>query len=217
MAVVERPAPLAVPLDLRKRRSVAICEVYSCRLKRTVVVHERAYWMLLWLDWAPGITKFTERPQAPDQKRAWLADFWIEQPSGELLLDTRLEREPPNKIQTNPAPWILEGSDCVRTDSGVLSAGAACHWSRRGLLLNLERAQPFTVAAALCGGYTAIASSVHDFVAGRPTTVQHVLDRVGGDEHATMCALFSEVKAGRLSFDWTKPLNRLTRVEARNA
>lgn len=217
MAVVERPAPPSVSLDLRERRSVAICEVYSCRLRRTVVVHERAYWVLLWLDWAPDVANFAERPQTPGRKGEWLADFWVENRSGELLLDTRLEPEPPNRVQLSPAPWSLEGADCIAADSGVLSVGAAWHWSRRGLLLNLERAQPFTVAAALGGGYPALANSVRQVVAGTPTTVQHVIDRIGGEEHATMCALFAEVKGGRLRIDWTKPLNRMTRVEATHA
>lgn len=207
--------PVTSPLTLQERRSVATCELYSCRLGRTVTVTAATYWFVLWLDWAPTVAAFIERPSA-GKRKPLLADFWlVEAGAGRdgRLLNARFEGEVPKRARAPSELWSLDAG--LESQSGQPAcAGLDWHWTRRQALLNLEHAQPFAVAAKVQGGVQAASRAVSRALERGADSIGSLLSASGGEEAASLRAFFALVKDGRIAVDWGKPLTRNTAVEA---
>lgn len=161
------------------------------------------------------MTGFVERP-SQEKRKPLLADFWIAEASGSSrgrLVNARFEGDIPRKAPPTVDLWSLD-AEMEGQDNQVGLVGVNWHWARRRALLNLELAQPFAVAAKQQGGVHAASRAVLRVLERGSTTLGEVVSKGGGDENTSLRAVFGLVKDGRITIDWTKPLNRLTPLEA---
>lgn len=207
-----RPAPKPVLLTLKQRRAQSICEFFSPRRNREVIVHSSTYWVALWLEWSPAVRHYVERPQDPENPAKGLADFWIASADEDSLLEVTPGRSARPRIVKPADPWQLESDGLVRAENGVLQIVDAWQWSRRTLLLSIERVHPFSVAAHARGGLKSSCRRVVSRLRTSGQSLGQLQERVGGDQYLAMCAIFSMVHRGDVFMDWDEPITLKTRV-----
>ena len=207
-----RPAPKPVLLTLKQRRAESICVFFSVRRKREVIVRTPTYWTALWLEWSPLFARYVERPQTPEDDKKAAADFWIASGNEELLLNVEPGRERP-PIVSIADPWEMDTEGLERGQSEILTVTDKWLWSRRSLLLNLERVHPFSLAAHLRGGLKATCRRVSAQLKSSGQSIGELQDRMRGDGYLALCAIFHMVHRSELSLKWDQPITLATPVE----
>lgn len=211
-----RPRPSPVRLTLDQRRAIPICELFSARMGREVIVPSVSYWFALWLEWATTVTAYVELPANTDVPGEWLAGFWVEWAGDEFLIDVELGEELPS---TRPAadPWALqtEGFEPASAERNARIT-ARWLWARRSVLLHLEQAHPFAVAARLQGGLKAHCKRL---LTGFPQDGEDLFglcQRTDASSYMTECAALHLVRMGELIIDWRGDLSMSTRFNRRS-
>jgi hypothetical protein len=205
--VTARPKPNPVRLNIKQRRALSVCEYYSPKCRREVFVPSRAYLVGLWLDWCWQTTAYVELPADPDDPTKWLADFWVKVGDQEYLIDVQPEKERPNAKQAEE-PWTLDGDGFEHHPDGVSTLTPRWLWARRSLLLNLEQAHPFAVAASLQGGLKLNGAKLLEGWPKDGGTFEAACSRATTNEYVTLCALLHLARTGMMSLEWTAPLSR---------
>lgn len=201
-----RPKPNPVRLPLKQRRALSICEYYSAKLRREVIVPARTYWLALWLDWARDVTAYVELPANPDSPNEWLADFWIECAGKEYLLNVPAgEGRPDSAASANP--WSLVEDGFEPAEEGPSQITPRWLWARRSLLLALEQAHPYAVAASRQGGLKLTCKKLLADWPEQGASIGSVCARPGANGYVLQCALFHLVRTGKLRVDWTRGLS----------
>lgn len=170
------------------------------------------YWVALWLEWSPVFRLYVERPQDPNDPKKGLADFWIAAAGEDSLLDVELGKNGRPSIRKLTDPWELSSDGLVQGENGVLQITDAWQWSRRTLLLNIERAHPFSVAAHLRGGLKASCRRVSSRLRSSGQSLGELQDRVGGERYLALCAIFHMVHRGDIFLNWDESITLKTQV-----
>lgn len=177
-----------------------------------MIVRAPTYWVALWLEWSPVFRRYVERPQDPDDSKKELADFWITSSDEDSLLDVEPGKNGRPPIVKPADPWELKSDGLVRGETGALQITDAWQWSRRTLLLNIERVHPFSVAAHARGGLKASCRRVASRLRNSGQSLGELQGRVGGDRYLALCAIFYMVHRGNISLTWDEPITLKTRV-----
>ena len=196
-----RPDPLRVELTLQQRRSLPVCVYYSAKLAREVVVQARCYWLGLWLDWAADVRTYVERPRDPGNPNDALADFWVVYAGSELLLDVAPEAKVTARVAPNA--WALTENGYVAIDESRGRITPHWAWGRRALLLGLEQAHPYAVAAGLQDGLKLTCSALLKNWPAEGRSVREACSRAGANPYVVQSAIFHLVRTGHLNIDWT--------------
>lgn len=169
----------------------------------------------MWFEWAPTVSNYVERPRDPEDASQWLADFWIESDEGEFLIDVRQGRDKAKSVIPGDE-WRLVSPGLINSDKGVYELTSPWMWARQTLLLNLEQAHPFAVAAHQYGGLKAASARIAMEVSFEPVPLGQLVNRIGGTVYHTQCAIFALVHRGALKLDWLTPLSLRTLVSRRH-
>lgn len=204
MGVNARPKPSPVRLPLKKRRALSICEYYSPKLGREVILPARCYWLGLWLDWCPDATAYVELPANPEASSEWLADFWIEYAGTEYLVDVAQEARADTAASATPWDLLTDGFEPVEPGRGRITPRWT--WARRALLLGLEQSHPFAVSARLQGGLKAICAKLMNEWPEAGQSIGDACGSPGANSYVLQCAIFHLARRGKLELDWTRPL-----------
>lgn len=205
MGVNARPKPSPVRLPLKKRRSLSICEYYSAKLRRAIILPARSYWVGLWLDWATEVTAYVELPANPDAPEEWVGDFWVEYAGEEYLVDVTAGARADTAASTSPWSLLTDGYEPVDVRRGRITPRWL--WARRSLLLDLEQAHPYAVSARLQGG---LKIACHRLLTELPDTGQTIgeaCELPGATPLVLQCAIFHLVRTGKLELDWARGLS----------
>jgi hypothetical protein len=189
---------------------VWICEYYSVKLRREVILPARCYWLGLWLDWARDVTAYVELPANPESPKEWVADFWVEFAGKEYLIDVPEEAKADIAASTNPWALLSDGFETIDADRGRITP--RWMWARRALLLSLEQAHPYAVSARLKGG---LKITCEKLLADWPETWQTIGDACvlpGTSQYVLQCAIFYLIQIGKLELDWARGLSLGTRL-----
>lgn len=177
---------------------------------REVIVPGRGYWLGFWLEWSPNISAYVELPANPDAPDVRLADYWIESGGEEFLVDVVVEARP-DDTTTAIHPWTLtEDGFEPATEGSVSKVTPRWLWARRSLLLNLEHAHPYAVAAQLQGGLKAQCSRLLTDFADDGEDMLGVCRRVDAAPYVVQCAIFHLLRTGKLTIDWSRGLSMNT-------
>lgn len=205
MAVTSRPKPSPVRLPLKKRRSLSICEYYSAKLRREVILPARCYWLGLWLDWSTDTTAYVELPANPESPNEWVADFWIEYAGKEYLVDIPGEAKADTAASATPWDLLADGFQVVDAERG--SVTPRWRWARRTLLLGLEQAHSYAVSARLKGGLKITCNKLLDRWPEGGQTLGDACALPGTSQYVVQCAIFHLVRTGKLELDWARGLS----------
>jgi len=208
-----RPRPSPVRLTLKQRRALSICEYFSARMGREVIVPGRGYWLGFWLEWSPQVSAYVELPSNPDAPDTWLADYWIECGGVEFLVDV-VVGDRPNDTSAASDPWTLAADGFEpATEGSNAKITPRWQWARRSLLLSLEQAHPYAVAARLQGGLKAQCNRLLTDFAVAGEDIADICDRVDAKPYVVQCALFHLLRTGKLRIDWPGGLSMHTRFQ----
>jgi hypothetical protein len=190
---------------------MAICEYFSTRKGREMIVLAPTYWLGLWLEWSPEVVRYVERPGDAEDPDRPLSDYWVQLGARDLLVDVRssADKRPLNRQEAEP--WRLDTAGFEQDDDGA-TVNDDWLWSRRTLLLNLEKAHPFSVAAHLRGGLKASCRQIVACLKGCDRSIGELQAKLMGDRYVALCALFNLTQRGVVSIDWDKPLSLDTRI-----
>ncbi len=211
--VTARPRPSPVKLTLDQRRALPICEFYSARMGRAVMIPSAAYWFGLWLEWSPRVSNYVELPANPGTPDSWLANFWVECGGDEFLIDVEFgEQLPSTKLAVDPWTLQSDGFESATSDTNA-KITARWLWARRTILLHLEQAHPFAVAAQLQGGLKAQCNRVLSDISELGENLIGLCGRSDASAYTTQCAAFHLVRTGKLAIDWRSELSSNTRFQ----
>jgi hypothetical protein len=188
---------------------LSICEYYSAKLSREVIVPARGYWVGLWMDWARDVSAYVELPANPDSPESWLADFWVEFRGQEFLIDVQSGESPPGTKAT-PDPWSLQSDGFESGEDGKSRITPRWEWARRSLLISLEQAHPYAVSARRQGGLTATCRKILEGWPEEGIDLASLCSRPGANTYLTQCAAFHLVRTGKLQIDWGERLSLAT-------
>lgn len=211
MGLKARPRPTPVRLTLKQRRAMSVCEFFSAKNGREVIVPARGYWLGLWLDWAPQAIAYVELPSKEDSPKEWVADYWVQFGEDEFLIDVVQQTAKP-KYQEPKDAWALDDDGFELSRDGVSRITSRWLWARRTLVANLEQAHPYAVAAQLQGGLKATCRTMLNEWRESDRTVADALNRAGASAYVSQCALFHAVRSGHFILEWNKPLTLGTAV-----
>lgn len=200
-----RPKPSPVRLPLKKRRALSICEFFSAKLGREVILPARCYWLGLWLDWCREATAYVELPANPDEPSEWVADFWIDYAGKEYLIDVAQEARADTAASSTPWDLLVDGFESVEPGRGRITPRWT--WARRSLLLALEQAHPYAVSARLQGGLKITCKKLLSEWPDSGQTIGDVCDLPGANSYASQCAILHMVRRGNLELDWSRGLS----------
>lgn len=199
------PKPIPFRLPLKKRRALSICEYYSAKLGREVILPARCFWLGLWLDWSTDVSAYVELPEDPVAPDRWVADFWVEYAGTEYWIDVADGARAATAVSSSPWSLLADGFERLEDNRGCVTPRWL--WARRSLLLNLEQAHPYAVVCHLQGGLKMTCRKLLQEWPDMGQTLGDASETSGSTRFVAQCAIFHLVRLGKLDLDWTHGLS----------